>query len=381
MGIIEDKVRLVLLMTVTCASVLFSTPNYSNQAEDVTSVQVVRECYLDFYYWMEALSRAPLMLVEHDYSDDNPSLNLEDLKRIYNLSFTASHLIDPVYFSLRNAHYSGSYQDGKPFDMSALDRNIVWQHQQYLEKLHEMHRRMSPYYDGAIHEGKTFSEVNQQIIIPAYEESYQAYKHWMVQYSPEEKPYDPGLGKKRAEQWLRFEMADQLLTAISPILDRIESQKEFEACLFPALDNPPFKGLCLEAYAAHSVKTIAVQFLVYGLLERLMPDIYTSLQTIRSSSVHQLHTDPAILFELRQHLQEVISRDKPPYGLAYFPVRFSRDKSLEKTGLSLHEFASLPLSSLEVLKTDIQTRRQTVSGRAITPEIAIRELGIPVKIE
>ena len=383
MKIIKDNLHLLLLATVTCISVFLSTSNYSSQPEESkreSTAQAIRERYLDFYYWMEALSRAPLMLVEHDYSKDNAPLTLDDLKRIYNLSFTASHLIDPVYFSLRNAYYSSNFQDGKPFDMSTLDEGIAKDHSRYLDKLHEMHRRMSPYYDGGIRVGSTFTQVNQQVLIPAYEESYQAYKQWMVQYSPSQKPYDPKLGEKRAEQWLRYEIADQLLTAITPIIDRMESQREFEHCIFPALRNFTTEIACLEVYAVHAVKEVAAHFLEHSLLKKLMPDVHASLDSVLSGDAYELHTDPAILFNMQQRLQNIISRDKPPYGLAYFPVRFSIDKSLEHTGMDLHKFASLPLESLEILKADIQTRRKTVSGRAITPEIAIRELGMAIKL-
>lgn len=382
MRIIREKVHLFIVTVIGCVSILFSTPNYSNpsyESERVTTAQALREYYLDYYYWMEALSRAPLMLVEHDYSGNDAPLSLDDLKRIYNLSFTASHLTDPVYFSLRNAYYTANFQDGKPFDMARLDKTIVQHHQRYLHKLHEMHRHMSPYYEGALQVGKTFSEVNQQVLIPAYEESYQAYKQWMVQYSPEEKPYDPELGQKRAEQWLRFEIASQLLTAMSPIIDKMKSQKAFETCLYPTLRNLTDKDRCLEAYAVHSVQSIAEQFLQHRLLERLMPDIHAALGTVASRSVYQLHTDPVILLKIQQRLQNVILWNKPPYGLAYFPVRFSRDRSLEETGMDLHKFAGLSLESLEVLKADIQTRRKTVSNRAVTPDIVIRELGIAVE--
>ena len=322
-----------------------------------------REKYLDIYYWMEALSRAPLILAEKAYGEK--PLTDEDLKRIYNLSFTASHLIDPIYFKLRNAYYSSRYQDGAPFDIDSLDSTISQQHQLYLDKLHKMHKKMSPYFTNHSYIGKTFKEFNTDIIIPSYKESYIAFKQWMVQYDIESKPYNPTLGETRAKQWIKYEIAYTLAAKLKPLTEQYYYEGYFESCLPNEVLNKS-NSTCLNNLLFAPLKELESQFMKYITPESLYPVPQDFFIKTKNTD----HVNPHTLVAMFKKTSAIRENNQPPYGMAFFPVKFSQNTLLVNTGLSLYSFSTLSLESLETLKIDIRKRRKTAAKQAVIPEIA-----------
>ena len=428
MKIINDNTRLVLLSAVTCVCVLFSVPNYSNEPgapEEKTSAQMIQEYYLDFWYWMEGISLAQFMLSKERYAER--PLELEDLKRIYTLSFTASHVLDPYLFNLRNGFYSAAYLEGKPYSEAELPDAYHQSHKEYIKKLHALHNDMSPYHTEK-DLGKNFEQVFNDTYKDSYHASYQQFKQLIAHYDASSKPHISGLGENRAKQWLRYEITDVMYQMFSDAVAGLEDIVGYQNCLetlnqFNAVDPVESSDRCSSVLSLSSLTSDLEALAQRPLVKKLLPEICEQIQSLSGAlaktPVEMLVTaqnsladfaptslqpsktvekcpESAVLPVKYEQLQMLTISAKPfrsllgyiyatreinrpPYDLISTSLKFSRVKKLHRTGLNLHSISTLPLEELELLRDDLAEYRKTIHTRAMTPVILIRELGLTLK--
>lgn len=355
-----------------------STVNHSSthnkltlQNLDNSGVQI-REQYLDFWYWMEGISLAQFMLSEEYYGDKQ--LELDDLKRIYTLSFTGSHVLDPMLYSLRNAYYSAASQQGEAFDLSKLEPLFIQSHQKYIDWLHKLHKTMSPYFTQK-DIGKTIRVVFNDTYKNSYPESYNQYKQLLVHYSADEKPHITGEGQKRAQQWLKFEIVDELITntekAIYAFADLIECLSHYDSQSFSQLGQS-----CLKGYVQEDLPDYLESVADRPLLAKLLPDLKRRIDSIFSRSLEELYHNPKIVTEFYQNLLSLRDQNRPSFGITSIGMNFSRVEKLRGTNLNLHKISQLTLEELEMLRDDIALYRKQLVSTPVIPSILLRQLGL-----
>lgn len=386
MQIIKDNLRLTFLSAITCICLLFSLSNYGDEPEssqEKSSAQILQEYYLDFWYWMEGISLAQFMLSEERYADR--SLELDDLKRIYTLSFTASHVLNPYLFNLRNAFYSAAYQGGKPYNHDELPDQYHQRHKEYIDWLHGLHEFMSPYHTQKDLK-KNFKQVFEDTYKDSYPDSYEQYKHLLVHHSASTQPHIAGLGDKRARQWLKYEIADAIYSETKEVVAALENITEYQACQGLSMNQTSVAdtGMGLGDYGLSSLhltplKSTLRVFIQRPLVKNLLPEIHKNMQHIVESSVDDLTTSMKAARNLLRNVSAERESNRPPYGIASTSMAFSRVKKLHGIGLHLHTISTLTLEELEFLRDDIAAYRSTIRTRAITPVILMRELGITPK--